>query len=210
MLLSAGILCFLFRTQLTQGWSMLLSKYYSVSTPAAKPEAKPKENQDFLNYLQQSLDRLAHRGTETLPSPQVSPSVAASPAPSPSPKVIERVYVPVYPTQSSSTATAPLSPAANPPVKATAPSRVGSPTPAPASPAPNVPNIAAATNHRLLGVLELGDKSAALFEVNGTPSRVEIGQQIGSSGWSLVSISNQEAIVRRNGEVRSIYVGQKF
>ena len=83
----------------------------------------------------------------------------------------------------------------------------------PASPQPSiaaVPNIGSETSRTLIGVLELGERSAALFEVNGTAKRIEVGDQIGSSGWTLVSIRNQEAIVRRNGEVRSIYVGQKF
>jgi hypothetical protein len=58
--------------------------------------------------------------------------------------------------------------------------------------------------------LELGDRSAALFEVNGTAQRIELGEAIGASGWTLVSVSNQEALIRRNGEVRSVYVGQTF
>jgi Tfp pilus assembly protein PilP len=59
-------------------------------------------------------------------------------------------------------------------------------------------------------LLELGDRSAALFEVNGTTQRINVGEAIGASGWTLVSVANQEAVVRRNGEVRSVYVGQKF
>jgi len=61
-----------------------------------------------------------------------------------------------------------------------------------------------------VGVLELGDRSAALFDINGVSQRVYIGERIGNAGWSLVSVSNQEAVVRRNGEVRSIYIGQQF
>jgi hypothetical protein len=61
-----------------------------------------------------------------------------------------------------------------------------------------------------VGVLELGDRSAALFEVDGVPQRVYIGERIGSGGWSLVSVANEEAIIRRNGEVRTLYIGQQF
>ncbi|MCX7597034.1 MAG: hypothetical protein N2235_25460, partial [Fischerella sp.] len=67
-----------------------------------------------------------------------------------------------------------------------------------------------APSHTLEGLLELGDKSAALFQINGVSRRVDIGESIGSSGWTLVDIANKEAIIRRNGEVRSIFVGQKF
>jgi Tfp pilus assembly protein PilP len=62
----------------------------------------------------------------------------------------------------------------------------------------------------MVGILELGDRSAALFEINGVSQRVYIGERIGNSGWSLVSVSNQEAVIRRNGEVRSIFIGQRF
>lgn len=64
--------------------------------------------------------------------------------------------------------------------------------------------------HILEGILELGSKSAALFKVDGTTQRFAIGENIGSSGWTLVDVSNGEAIVRRNGEVRSIYTGQRL
>jgi Tfp pilus assembly protein PilP len=69
------------------------------------------------------------------------------------------------------------------------------------------PNLPAYT---LEGLLELGKKSAALFNVGGITRRVEIGEAIGSSGWTLVDVANGEAIIRRNGEVRSIFAGQTF
>jgi Tfp pilus assembly protein PilP len=61
-----------------------------------------------------------------------------------------------------------------------------------------------------VGLLESGENSAALFDVDGVTQRFKIGESIGASGWTLVSVANQEAVVRRNGEVRSVYVGQKF
>jgi hypothetical protein len=65
-------------------------------------------------------------------------------------------------------------------------------------------------SHKLEGLLELGDKSAALFQVNGITRRIEIGESIGASGWTLVEVVNDKAVIRRNGEVRSIYAGQNF
>ncbi len=67
-----------------------------------------------------------------------------------------------------------------------------------------------APTHTLEGLLELGDKSAALFKVDGVTRRIDIGESIGSSGWTLVEVSKGEAVVRRNGEVRSIYTGQNL
>ncbi|UKO99309.1 hypothetical protein [Nostoc sp. UHCC 0870] len=67
-----------------------------------------------------------------------------------------------------------------------------------------------APTHTLEGLLELGNKSVALFQTNGVSRRVNVGESIGSSGWTLVDVNNGEAIVRRNGEVRSIFAGQKL
>jgi hypothetical protein len=62
----------------------------------------------------------------------------------------------------------------------------------------------------LEGLLELGNKSAALFKIDGVTRQISLGESIGSSGWTLVEVANGEAIIRRNGEVRSIYAGQKL
>jgi hypothetical protein len=127
----------------------------------------------------------------TLPLPQTPPG-AAIPS-NGSINVIERVYIPY------STAQSPSPYATNP-------------VPAAPGAAPTSAGVAAApvTTHKLLGVLELGDRSAALFEVDGLPQRVYLGERIGGSGWSLVSVASEEAVVRRNGEVRTLYIGQQF
>ena len=67
-----------------------------------------------------------------------------------------------------------------------------------------------ASSHLLEGLLELGEESAAIFKINGVSRRVQKGESIGGSGWKLVDVANGEAIIRRNGEVRSIFAGQKF
>ena len=65
-------------------------------------------------------------------------------------------------------------------------------------------------SHELLGVMDLGEKSAALFKIDGITRRIHKGENIGSSGWTLVDVSDNEIVVRRNGEVRSIQTGQKI
>jgi hypothetical protein len=70
--------------------------------------------------------------------------------------------------------------------------------------------IAVAASNTLEGLIELGNKSAALFKIDGVTRRINMGESIGSSGWTLVDVSNGEVVVRRNGEVRSIYAGQKL
>ncbi|BAZ14436.1 hypothetical protein NIES4071_62800 [Calothrix sp. NIES-4071] len=102
-----------------------------------------------------------------------------------------------------------------PPQLPTAKSKSESPTETvrPAQPQTKQEVAVAPTNplsHTLEGLLELGEKSAALFKVNGVTRRIEIGEAIGASGWTLVEVANGEAVIRRNGEVRSIYAGQNF
>ncbi|MBD3884803.1 hypothetical protein IFO70_24000 [Phormidium tenue FACHB-886] len=185
-------------------------------TPGASPVAsaepvdlQQKQTEDFLKYVGRSLDRIERDAKQQRETARIA-AAGASPVPSPASSpatVLERIYIPV-----------PQATSFNPPVPAVpqmlpqAPPQTAAPAaPASAAPAaPAAPNIAAASTHVLIGVLELGDRSAALFEIDGTPQRVQIGAAIGASGWTLVSVQNQEAIVRRNGEVRSIYVGQKF
>lgn len=75
---------------------------------------------------------------------------------------------------------------------------------------PTAVNPAPAITHTLVGILELGDRSAALFEINGVARRIYVGETVGASGWSLVEVVNQEAVIRRNGEVKTIFVGQQF
>lgn len=73
------------------------------------------------------------------------------------------------------------------------------------------PNSPIATVPRkLVGVLDQGNRSVALFEVNGVTQRYEIGESIGSSGWTLVEVTKDQALIRRNGEVRSLFVGHSF
>lgn len=58
--------------------------------------------------------------------------------------------------------------------------------------------------------MQLGERPAALFQVGGVIQTIGIGEAIGDSGWTLVSVADQEAVIRRNGEVRSVYPQQTF
>jgi hypothetical protein len=119
-------------------------------------------------------------------------TVAASPSSSesPQPKILAR-----------ETESAPA-PAGAP----AAPAQQAAPEAQAAPPASNAPTAA----HTLVGILELGDRSAALFEVDGVARRIYVGESIGASGWTLAEIKNQEAVIRKGGDVRSVFVGQKF
>lgn len=152
------------------------------------------------------------------------PGVATTPG------VIERVFVPLYQTQPSAKAgtvpvPAPVAAAAAIPPGAPATARSSIPTvhsgrklPAPSVPVAVAPTNAAAavtnkkpnSEHVLVGILNLGSRSAALFNVDGNSQRAYVGDRVGVSEWSLVSVNGQDVVVRRDSEVRSIYIGQRF
>lgn len=139
-------------------------------------------------------------------SPRSTP-VATSPSPSTSsePKILARESEP---------ATAPAATPAATQQQAAPQSQPAAPAtqPAAAQTQPTAPAVSSARTsaHTLVGILELGDRSAALFEVDGVARRIYVGESIGSSGWTLGEIKNQEAVIRKGGDVRSVFVGQKF
>lgn len=200
-----GVLWLIFQNSILQNkvqqflpWSLSANKPQQTAPIAAAPttdEIKQQQNNNFLSYVERSLDRLDRVAEANKQVAVLDRSASPTPTTAPAPTVLERVYIPVYqPPQG-------LNPAPQPALAPTAPAS-----------SPSSPTVAAANTetHVLIGIMELGSRSAALFEINGTPQRIQVGEAIGSSGWTLVSIRNQEAVVRQNGNVRSIYVGQKF
>jgi Type II secretion system protein C len=77
---------------------------------------------------------------------------------------------------------------------------------------PPVAAVPPALQRTLSGVLQAQnpDQSAALFEMNGVTQRYYPGESIGTSGWILVEIKNNQAVIRRNGDVKTIEAGQKL
>jgi hypothetical protein len=197
--------------------------------PAAQTVPAPTEQvSPFADYAQKTIDRLSQQPGAPTNAAQpaggigqpAAPTVAIPPQPATSPVFaprvstgLERIYVPNYQFPTSAAAPSVLiTPLPTAPKAATQfPLKRPSGLPAikPGQIATgNAPSSGVV--QRLSGVLNQGDRSVALFEVNGITQRFEIGEGIGSSGWTLVAVSQSQAVIRRNGEVRSIYVGQTF
>ena len=189
-------------------WMRQQPTLQSVTPPVVPTTPTVSQETAFGEYLTRSLRVIGGERSAQTESQRTGVIAAAPSTPSSNqvttgkPGVIERVFVPLL--QPGTTARTP----SNPSSTAAIPS-LPAPNAAPGQAAP-APSIATASSYELVGVLELGDRSAALFEVDGSSQRVYIGETIGGSGWSIVSISNEEVVVRRNGEVRSIYIGQQF
>ncbi|MEM8505479.1 MAG: hypothetical protein AAF716_20290 [Cyanobacteria bacterium P01_D01_bin.1] len=78
------------------------------------------------------------------------------------------------------------------------------------NPTAGLNDVTPASELVLVGVLNLGNRSAALFDIDGSSQRAYVGDRIGLSNWSLVSVNGQDVVIRRNDEVRSVYIGQRF
>jgi hypothetical protein len=187
-------------------WIPLISQP-QVPTTAKKTAISPSDA-EFLAYLERSLEQIERSQTQIAPeTPPVTvppPPTVAPPPPPPqtTQTIIEKVYVPVYPPSQPPAATAP----------APAPKPATLPPPPPATAAKSNPPSETNTSKSLtlVGLLEAGDRAYALFDIQGTTRRFEPGEVIGSSGWTLMSVQDRQAIVYGNGKSRSLEVGQGF
>ncbi len=199
--------------------------------------ALSKDESQFIAYLQQSLEKLRQSNASPKESsavaiaPPQSPTSNILPLPIQIPKsqipaapttptVIERIYVPVYPPQSAQVAPAapPVRPTSTTPIRLPNPPRSTSPLSVPLAPPPRVspqkalisPLVANRSSYTLVGILESGDRSSALFTENGLTQRIQVGERIGSSPWSLIGVENQKAILSDQSKTRYLEVGQTF
>ena len=281
-----GILIWLLMSQkkLTWPWSVNIA-----ASPSVPNRVVSQSDAEFAKYALRALEVIDNKTkAKQQRTPEANPANPSNPATIPAPsnrtlapsqpqRVLERVYIPVYPPQSPLPQSAPPAvarpsvptfspPAASSPSqrkpaapsssqKPTAPSPTtqrstpassptakrstpaSSPTakrstPAPASPqvaasaalptlptvppsvvvpiAPSAQSAASASQYTFVGFWGMGEQSAALFQVGGVIQRIQVGEPVGDSGWTLVSVAEQEAVIRRNGEVRSVYAGQTF
>ena len=81
-------------------------------------------------------------------------------------------------------------------------------------PLPALPSESAAPAEalpELVGVVQIpGQRGAAIFQQGKSSSNALIGEQIGSSGWRLVSIQSDGAVIERSGVRRRVSIGAGF
>ncbi|NUN65315.1 hypothetical protein HCU40_11240 [Pseudanabaena biceps] len=65
-------------------------------------------------------------------------------------------------------------------------------------------------SYTLVGILDLGDRSTAMFDMNGSVQSIRLGKSISDSGWVLSRVSQQEVTLKRGKDTKNILVGQKF
>ncbi|MDB9423477.1 hypothetical protein PN437_00735 [Microcystis aeruginosa CS-564/01] len=186
------------------------------NAPISQNGTISQEDKKFIAYLQSSLAIIDRQGQTLSPDPNPaaknnpSPVVPVPPAPpanlpvNNTPQIIERIYVPVYPQTPETTAKlVPVTPS-NTDISA---------PPLPAAPQGNRPVAAVIpTNNQvkntLVGVMDLGDRSTALFDNKGITTRISPGEFV--NGWTVVEVGNQQVILSRNGQTKVLEVGQSF
>ena len=63
----------------------------------------------------------------------------------------------------------------------------------------------------LTGVMQSpGGRSSAIFQIDNASVSAEIGESVGSSGWRLASVGASSAVIRNNGQERTLSVGGVF
>ena len=63
----------------------------------------------------------------------------------------------------------------------------------------------------LTGVMQSpGGRSSAIFQIDNASVSAEIGESVGSSGWTLASVGASSAVIRNNGQERTLSVGGVF
>ncbi|MBD2577414.1 hypothetical protein [Oscillatoria sp. FACHB-1406] len=173
--------------------SLLPSSVLEPLPPAAKSQpAQPPA----------STQKAAASPSKPTARPATSPSQTAQPSSQAATKPVSPAPQAAAAPRSAATVALPSFPPSPPRVAPVAPSATASLPPSPEPPL---------GKYSLVGLIVSSDgSSAALFNLNGVAQRVRAGEAIGDSGWTLYSAGNQSAVMRRNGEVREIYVGQKF
>lgn len=184
-------------------------------------ETIPQADVEFIDYIQRSLETIDRQviAQEKTSTTEEDPTV---------------VYVPVYsqaPANPISRYTPPPLPQAIP-LPPPAPSEFTAlqpsakiPLPPPPSELTN-PNIAETpqaesnkvataittpkVNSTLVGLIELGEASAALFKVDGITQRIWLGENIESTGWILESVTKEKATITNQGRTRILSIGESL
>lgn len=173
----------------------------------SKPEPKKSQyDAEFIKYMRESIAAIERKKAE------LKPKIATKPTET---KIIERIYIPV-----SATAEKIL------PQKNNSENRLSVPAPPPIKGKPRLfptqtparkttqlkpePVKESQVSHVLVGLLESGTNSVALFSIEGDTRRFKIGQKIGQSGWTLIGAANRVAKISRNGKIRYISAGEKI
>ncbi|PZU99984.1 MAG: hypothetical protein DCE90_01475 [Pseudanabaena sp.] len=80
------------------------------------------------------------------------------------------------------------------------------------SPSNVAPPVASqpSASYTLVGILDLGDRSMAMLDINGSVQSIGLGKPVTGTSWTLSRVSQQEITLKRGKETKNVFVGQKF
>jgi len=178
----------------------------SIVNPAQVPQVTP-EIAKFTDEVRRSLasvntqtssqsSSVASQPNQVLPNGQILPPIVGT-----SGTNIQSIYIPVFQPPAAGVVGLGTNPGAIPSLAA--------PTTAmPVAAAPVA--VTPGSSYTLSGVLDLGDRSSVLVNIDGSVQAIKVGAPISNSGWVLSRVNRQEATIRRGNETKSLVVGQKF
>ena len=155
--------------------------------------------QGFIAYLEDAVARIDSQQKQTESAANLAQQSENTNKPE-----LERVYIPLYqPPQIITQAVPPDPELPLPPPPVLPPPPGGGETMATTRPDSQI-------NCTLIGLLESEKGAITLFDWNGAIERIEIGQEIATTGWILKDIINDEALVEQNNQIKTIAVGKAF
>lgn len=200
--------------------------------PYEQQETVSQADAEFLDYMERSLETIdrkslspqAATNTESdtnatsnivyVPvytpnaAPQVPETANPLPIPLPPPPPPASLGTPATTPVAKITTPPPLQPQSEKP--ATTPTVSESATTAPPVTAKVTTPIKPAKNYTLVGLIEWGEKPTAMFKEKSGTKKVLLGENIADSGWKLEAIKERNVVISRQGESRTLDVGEKF
>jgi hypothetical protein len=172
------------------GVLVMLATWYGRQQWQAARTPAPAEpaHQEFIAYLERALADIPVAPSPAVTMPQTPTRPAAVTALPPPPPVT------VMPVPQAPVIHAPT-PLPTRPVRTPAVNKSPDPAPAP-------------LKVTLIGFLEMGVGSVALFQMGDITQQVSVGSQVGQSGWYLKEVRAQEVVIHRGGQTRTLLVGQ--
>ena len=180
---------------------------------------------EFLDYMKRSLEVIDRK----LLAQQKEITTASKNNSSNNDIVYVPVYTPNPSTQAQNSTPIPLPPPPPPTARFNTPVANITPPPPPqieletsVNISDNLESLATATtpevapavkptkNYTLVGLMQLGAKPTAMFKGKGGTKRVAIGQNIDDSGWKLQAIKERNVVIIRQGQYRTIEIGERF
>jgi hypothetical protein len=179
------------------------------------PTKEITNNQAFGEEIKRMLSQIVdkNRAIATNPNNTIISNLPLMTAPligtlpSPINGMQQPMYVPLYQPPTLNSGNTPL---AMPPLTSNNSVDISNPYNPATSATSSQPIVATPQSYTLIGILDLGDRSTAMFDMNGSVQSIGLGKAIGNTGWNLSRISQQEITLKRGKETKSVFVGQKF